>query len=277
MGRWAVGLMAVVAAGLGVCWVLAAGGGGFKSFNGEAFGTSYRVVYRGSASVDAVREAVEGELSRIDALASTWREDSELMRYNRAAEPGAFELSAELSGLIARAEGFEASTGGAFSPRPRGEGVDLSAIAKGYAVDRVVGLLSSLGIGDAMVEIGGEIAAAGDGPGGKGWRVGVYVPSEAGGVEPMVIALRDRAVATSGQTFSPGHVVDPSDGEPVEGGVLSATVVDGRCETADALATALFVMGPERGLVWAEARGVWVVYLLADGRRLEHRPSGGLR
>jgi len=279
MRRWRVGLVVLVmvlsgaAAGLGYWWAAAGTGDDYESLRGEAFATHYRITYRGGADADSVRQAVELELERIDALASTWRDDSELMRYNRADDPGRFELSAELAGLIELAEKIEAQTGGAFSPRPDGKMLDLSGIAKGYAVDRVVALLrSEFGVTDCLVDIGGEVRAVGNGPKGDGWRVGVYLPRGASDIDTPVLQLRDASVATSGAYFKGGHILDPATGLAVTNDLLSATVVHPRNATADALATAMFVMGPERGLAWAEDHGVRVIFLMKDGTRREYAP-----
>ena len=86
--------------------------------------------------------------------------------------------------------------------------------------------------------------------------------------------LHDTSVATSGAYFKGEHIFDPATGKPVDhGDLLSASVVHPSNTTADALATALYVMGPERGLAWAEENGVRVIFLLKDGTRLEYSPQ----
>ena len=273
--RW---LIRIVAAGL-LCvlaWSLTrpegVGGGGY--FTGEAFATRYHVTYANGPDPATVKRAVDAELMRIDALASTWREDSELMRYIRAEDPAGFKLSPELASLIDQAEAIEAQTGGAFNPRPRGDAIDLSAIAKGYAVDRVVDLLwREYGIEDCLVDIGGEVRASGDRSGMQGWRVGVYLPGDHAGIDPPVFQLRDASVATSGAYFKGGHILDPATGQPVENNLLSVSVVYADTATADALATALYVMGAERGMAWAREHGVRAIFLLDDGQRLETDPT----
>ena len=248
---------------------------GYASIDGEAFATHYRITYFDGldAGPGTVQHAVEAELQRIDAMASTWRDDSELMRYNRAEDPSRFELSPELAELIQQARQIEAQTGGAFSLRPDGGGIDLSGIAKGYAVDRVVDLLQNkFGVMECLVDIGGEVRAVGNGPKGDGWRVGLYVPTDAAGIDAPVLQLRDNSVATSGAYFKGDHILDPATGEPVENALLSASVIHPSNATADALATALVVMGPERGMKWAEDNSMHVIFLLKDGTRLEHEP-----
>lgn len=241
---------------------------------GEAFATHYRITYADGLDADTVQRAVDAELQRIDAMASTWRDDSELMRYNRADDPALFELSPELAGLIDQARQLEAQTGGAFSLRPDGEGIDLSGIAKGYAVDRVVDLMQTkFGVTECLVDIGGEVRAVGNGPKGDGWRVGLYVPTDTADIDAPVLRLRDTSVATSGAYFKADHILDPATAEPVANELLSASVIHSSNTIADALATALYVMGPERGMAWAKHNAIHAIFLLKDGTRLEHEPE----
>ncbi|MEM9347164.1 MAG: FAD:protein FMN transferase [Planctomycetota bacterium] len=272
--RWVIRLTAAALLAFFVWHVSRPDPDAYTRFQGEAFATPYRVMYRGGVGRNAVRDAVEAELARIDAMASTWRADSELMRYNHAGGPEGFELSAELAGLIKQAKQIEAETRGAFSPWPGGRQLDLSGIAKGYAVDRVVELLQTeFGIVDCLIDIGGEVKAMGDGPKGGGWRVGLYASSESVSKEAPVLRLRDTSIATSGAYFKGDHILDPATGEPVANNLVSASVVHPSNATADALATALYVMGSERGMAWAEGKGIHAVFLLKDGTRREYKPE----
>ena len=135
---------------------------------------------------------------------------------------------------------------------PAGMQIDLAGVAKGYAVDRCVGVLKELGVTNALVNIGGNIFAFGKGPGERGWRIGIRDPR--GGMETVgSFLLRNEAVATSGnyENFVEidgqryGHILDPRTGEPVSQ-VLSVTVVAPTGLESDALSTGLFVLGPER-------------------------------
>jgi len=148
--------------------------------------------------------------------------------------------------------------------RPAGVRIDLSSIAKGYAVDRLAGLLAGHGVVDSLVEIGGELRASGQRPEGGPWRLAVESPDPAERRFVEALALNDAAVATSGdyrnyfevdgRRYS--HLVDPRTGYPVSHEVVSVTVIDASCMTADALATALIVMGLDDGLALARARGI---------------------
>jgi len=153
--------------------------------------------------------------------------------------------------------------------------IDLSAVAKGFAVDRAAAALEHLAIDDYLIEVGGEIRAKGVNEEGVPWRVGIERPSYAGTRRTQrVLALRNLALATSGdyrnyrevdgQRLS--HLIDPRSGASIDHRVASATVVHPDCATADGLATAMMVLG-ESGLELAEARG-WAVLMIArDGDR----------
>ena len=152
--------------------------------------------------------------------------------------------------------------------------VDLSAVAKGYGVDRVADALRGAGLGRYLVEVGGEIVASGtnqlDGP----WRIGIESPTPGGGIQ-RVVPLRDRAMATSGDYRNRreveggwvSHTIDPRTGRPVEHRLASVSVVADACLEADGLATALEVLGPDDGHALAVERGWAALFLIrgADG------------
>ncbi len=165
--------------------------------------------------------------------------------------------------------------------------LDFSAIAKGYGVDEVARLLRGAGWRDFLVEIGGEVYASGRRPDGSPWRIGIARPESRARPEEVhrVVALSDAALATSGdyrQFFvfegrRYSHVIDPATGRPVANGVVSATVLAPDCTTADALATAVMVLGAEEGLALLERleriEGLLVVET-AEGGFLD-RPTSG--
>lgn len=136
--------------------------------------------------------------------------------------------------------------------------LDLSAVAKGYAVDQLLRAITELGVEDALVEIGGEVAARGNGPGGDGWRIGIEDPLHGGILRTLI--LRDAAVATSGDYRNyreiegrrVTHLIDPRSARPIEHGLASVTVIADSAAEADAWATALAVLGRDAGLALAE-------------------------
>lgn len=163
--------------------------------------------------------------------------------------------------------------------------VDLSAIAKGYGVDRVAGYLDELKIAGYMVEIGGEIRCKGTKSGGAPWKIGVQSPKSAGHAAARVVELRNAAMATSGdyrnyfeqdgKRFS--HTIDPRTGRPVDHRLASVSVVAENCMTADALATAIMVLGPEAGYNFAEKHKIAALLLVADGDGFSERTSSEFR
>jgi len=165
--------------------------------------------------------------------------------------------------------------------------LDLSSIAKGFGVDVVADVLRQRGFDDFLVEIGGEVLASGSRRDGGPWRVGINRPDP--GANPRevyrVVPLVDRALATSGDYRNyvmdggvrRSHVIDPRTGQPVANGVVSASVLAPSCILADGLATAVMVMGPERGLALLESLdGVEGLIVVADPGGLEEHASPGL-
>lgn len=176
----------------------------------------------------------------------------------RRTRPAATEIAAAKARVDYRA--LELKGERLIKTRP-GVELDLSAIAKGDAVDRVFELLQARGIRSMMVEIGGEMRV-GTGPDGRPWRIGLERPIYDGGREVLRVAeLEQRAVASSGdyRNFFEvagvryAHIIDPRTGEPARSRVRAATVIGPDCRTADALATALLVLGREAGLRLCES------------------------
>ncbi|CAN2043020.1 FAD:protein FMN transferase [Candidatus Magnetomoraceae bacterium gMMP-1] len=136
--------------------------------------------------------------------------------------------------------------------------MNLASIAKGYGVDQIAGVLEENNIKNYLVEIGGEVYASGVKKDGSAWKIGINRPVKNAAYNEVysVVELSNRAVATSGdyrQFFKKGvksysHVIDPRTGRPVKNGVVSASVIANNCTYADGLATALMVMGAEKGL-----------------------------
>lgn len=145
--------------------------------------------------------------------------------------------------------------------RTRPARLDLSGIAKGYAVDAVAARLRGMGCSDFLVEIGGELIGAGIQPDGQPWWVDVEAPP--GVVLPSLrIALHGIAVATSGdyrRTSAAGsHSIDPRTGRPITHGTASVTVLHADCCHADAWASALTVLEPKAAMALAEREGLAV-------------------
>ncbi len=167
--------------------------------------------------------------------------------------------------------------------------VDLSAIAKGFAVDKVLVGVVKLGFEDVMVEIGGEVRTAGLNEMGRPWRIGVERPDEDGRVAGLALDLSGRALATSGdyrnfreidgQRIS--HTIDPRTGRPVGHNLASVSVIADSCVEADAWATALNVLGPDEGVAVAEIQGIDALFIVRkdfgfDSSRTGDFPQGAI-
>ncbi|MCA6216553.1 FAD:protein FMN transferase [Ideonella sp. B7] len=158
--------------------------------------------------------------------------------------------------------------------QPGGGRLDLSAIAKGHAVDRVSALLRDSGLPHHLVEIGGELRGEGLKPSGQPWWVDLESPDPACPLPPTRVALHGLSVATSGdyrrwRTADDGrrlsHTLDPRTGAPVTHDVASVTVLHPSAMWADAWATALMVLGPQDGLALAEAEGLAALWIERPG------------
>jgi thiamine biosynthesis lipoprotein len=159
---------------------------------------------------------------------------------------------------------------------PGGMEIDLGAVAKGYAGDRLARMLKEAGVESAVLALGGNIQAVGARPDGSPWRVGVQSPDKDGLLG--VLSVCDRAVVTSGGyerffTDDAGnvwwHIMDPATGYPARSGLVSVTIIGENGLTCDALSTALFIMGPERAAdYWRQHRDFEMVLATEDGRLL---------
>ena len=155
--------------------------------------------------------------------------------------------------------------------------IDLNAIAKGFGVDAVYSFLESIGMNNIMVEIGGEVRTKGENRKNEPWMIAVETPDlESAGSKTIswALPLESKAMATSGDYrnyyeidgIRYSHEIDPRTGYPAQTGVASATVVATNCMDADALATALIIMGAESGLQFIEKLdGVEAFLILREG------------
>lgn len=170
--------------------------------------------------------------------------------------------------------------------QPGGARLDLSSIAPGFAVDRIGAYLDAEGIGNYLIEVGGELRARGYKPDGSRWQVAIQRPldndSADGHIEAQhVIGLADAALGSSGDYrhfFEDGgrryaHRIDPRTGYPLDNDVASVTVMSPECVDADSLATAMSVLGVEQGLALAERKGIAVLFIVRKGDGFEESLS----
>jgi thiamine biosynthesis lipoprotein len=145
--------------------------------------------------------------------------------------------------------------------------LDPGAVAKGYAADELVRILREAGLPGAIIDLGGNIFACGHKTGaGLGkrdepWKIGIQDPLEERGSYAGVLEVRDKSVVTSGvyeRTFEEGgkryhHILSVRDGYPVDNGLLSVTIIADHSTDADALSTAAFTLGYDRGRALIES------------------------
>lgn len=174
--------------------------------------------------------------------------------------------------------------------QPGGIYLDFSAIAKGYGVDAVMQALNANGIAHALVEVGGELRGQGMKPDGQPWWVGLENPptssNDATQLSATVVALHGLSVATSGdyrrffltvdKNGAPvrhSHTIDPRSGEPIDHGLAGVTVVHPDCMAADAISTALNVLGVEAGQRFAAEHGIAARFVQRNGTDLQEMLS----
>jgi len=228
-----------------------------------------------SALTEGAFDATVWPLSEIWGFGARRREDE------RA--PGAMEIKEALSHV---------GDGKIIPDRKNGElifndplaGLDFGGVAKGYAADEAAAIFKRRGIGNVLVNIGGDLYCAGTRPGADGWAIGIRDPEDRR--ETLaVLRLRDKAVATSGDYENfyirggrrYGHIIDPRTGDVARGGIASVTIVADDCATADALATAVFVLGEDKaaGLIETLA-GVECFIVVGSGESREIITSSGI-
>ncbi len=154
-----------------------------------------------------------------------------------------------------------------------GMGLDLGGIAKGFAVDRASTLLRAAGIRSFIVNAGGDLYCAGHHQS-RAWRIGIQDPDNPRGVL-AILSLTDRAIATSGDYenyfirnhIRYHHILNPTTGFPARG-LRSVSVLASTTMEADALATALFVMGKNRAIHWLRDHPAYAGVLVDDSRRI---------
>ncbi|MFB9245466.1 FAD:protein FMN transferase [Massilia antarctica] len=211
------------------------------------------------------------------ALVNAWGFGAR-QRYNEAKFYA--PLPAASAAIVARADRqrLRLDPGSRRALQPGGVQLDLSSVAKGYAVDLLARCLEAQGLHHYLIEIGGELRGAGTKADGQPWWVALEgVPDAVDGAAQTRVALHGLAIATSGdyrRYFEHGgrrasHTLDPRTGAPIRNDVASVTVLHAECMAADALSTALSVLGPVDGLAFAERHHLAARFLLRHG--------GGLR
>lgn len=307
------------------------------ALHGRTMGTSYSIqVVNPPINLDRqlLQTEIDRELEWVNDLMSTYREDSELSRFNHNRSEDWFAVSPALAFLVEQAQEISVTSNGAFDTTvgplvnlwgfgPDGSPgampsdsqiakarrrighaklqartdppalrksepelyLDLSAIAKGYGVDRVADLLDRARLHNYLVEIGGELRGHGHNGSGQAWRIAVERPDPGAREVQSVVELRNGAMATSGdyRNFIErdgalySHTIDPRTGRPVEHNLASVTVLAPTAARADALATAFLALGPDEGLALAESLQTAALFILRTSNGFQERQTSLFR
>ncbi|MBB45372.1 MAG: thiamine biosynthesis protein ApbE [Rhodospirillaceae bacterium] len=147
--------------------------------------------------------------------------------------------------------------------------INLSAIAKGYGIDRVASTLKKQKIQNFLVEIGGDLITSGTNKNGKAWSIGIEAPNFGSQIVQSVIKIKDQAMATSGDyknffernEIRYSHIIDPKTGYPIRHKTLSVTVLAKSAALADGWATAMLVLGNNDGMIIANKLNLPVFFI----------------
>jgi thiamine biosynthesis lipoprotein len=229
----------------------------------QVMGTAVSIDIRGAYPGDDALADVLAWLHHVDETFSTYRPESEISRFGRR-ELAVGDLTSETRRVLARCLELRSITDGAFDiaavPAPNGTHLDPSGYVKGWAIERAAAMLEAAGAHVLCINAGGDVAVRGCPPGTPGWRVGIRHPSLPSLLARVVTVTGPAGVATSATYERGAHIIDPRLGAPTTS-IASATVVGPDLGTADAYATALFVMGVD-GLDWIEERDGYDGYVI---------------
>ncbi|KOG30072.1 thiamine biosynthesis protein [Streptomyces resistomycificus] len=221
----------------------------------EVMGTVFSFDVRGGdpeAVHSALREAVAG-LHRVDAVFSTYRDESQISRLARG-ELSVEECDPMVAEVLELGAEAERASDHWFSMRYEGR-LDPTGIVKGWAVERAARRMAEAGASGVSVNGGGDVQLLGVPGPQRPWRIGVSDPLRPGGLAAVVSAAgaAELAVATSGTAERGAHIVDPRTGRSAVTDLVAVTVVTPSLTWADCWATAAFAMGSREGLSWLES------------------------
>lgn len=228
-------------------------------------GTTVSIDVQSPLVPPAVLDAVVGQLRDVEARFSTYRPDSEISRLARG-EIRAEACSLDVRHVLSVCDHLAAVTGGAFDARHHGADgrLDPSGYVKGWAIEEAAWLIDSAGGRNYWINAGGDIVARGHAEPGRPWRVGIRHPDRPDRVA-AVLAISDRAVATSGAYERGDHITDPRVARAPTG-LRSVTVVGPALGFTDAYATAVYVMGLD-GLRWLDGQPDYAAFVITDDGR----------
>jgi len=239
---------------------------------GEIYGTTYKYIFNHPAdkpSNELINQQILEELNRIDLIFSTYKQNSEVL--NTSLEE-IDNWSQDLKYIYNLSLTISEKSKNAFNPLKENT-LDFSAIAKGYAVDRVADLLTENQIDNYFIEIGGEIRAQGRAAHLGNWRWAIEDPFSENPrpYKSFYIPQEGISIATSGEYRNPGHIWG---GGPRD--ILSVSVAANDAARADAWATAMYVLGLDEGIIIAETYDLAVFFILSDGNSIQSTNWGSI-
>lgn len=303
------------------------------TISGRAMGTAWSVKFVQPGSrlePEETRQRVADRLEQLERMFSTYRDNSDVSRFNASRSTDWFSVPAEVARVGTLARQISTLTGGAFDitvaplvelwgfgphrrttaapteheivvarhrvdwraldtraepPALRKAGpavaVDFSSIAKGYAADALGELLAARGAARYFVQVGGDVKTGGAAPDGREWRAGIEEPRVQDTAVACVVGLSGQALSTSGdyRNFVTlggkryGHIIDPRTGRPAESKLAAVSVVHASAAWSSALATAIFVLGPDDGFALARREKFACVFFLREGDVLVRRTT----
>lgn len=301
--------------------------------SGSTMGTTFNITLvnpPAETDLELLQTKIQDRLEHIENIASTYRADSEVSRFNAATSTDWERVLPEFCRMVMAAGEVSSMTHGAFDvtvgplvnlwgfgPQDRANDiptdedigvalqnvgyemletdcdhsvmrkasaaiyVDLSGWAKGYAVDQLATLLDERGLANYLVEIGGELRVRGHNAEQRKFAVAVEKPLKNNTMDYSVVRLSDASVATSGdyrnffeldgKNYS--HTIDPRTGRPVSHDLTGVTVVSTNTAYADAVATALLVLGPDDGHALAEKLRIAAYFIVRTANGLEEKAT----
>lgn len=289
---------------------------------GPTMGSTYSVKWVTTASTsksDEIKSWLDAYLEEFESVASTWRSDSKLSRFNAAPAGTCMQMPQSILDIVAISQQLHEQTDGSFDVtlapllqlwgfhgdtgmqqvpedvqiaeavartghqyihirddqlcKDRALELDISGVAAGYIVDKVVEHFAALGIQSYMVEITGELKADGSKPGNVPWRIALEEPRDDSRVVQLILPLRGYGVSTSGDYRNYfeedghrySHTFDPLLGKPVHHNLAAVTVLHSSTAIADGLSTALMVKGEEAGWNYALEHQLAAFFLIRQG------------
>ena len=299
-------------------WVAAvpAQGATTSVIGGPAFGSYWRVSVDHDNDLHPIERRISEIVASVNGIFSPYDSRSELSAFNALRTNDWTPVSTPFRTVLDAALRLAATSAGAFDPtvgpivgrfgfgpiqgagdavyrqlavgtegiRKETDGItiDLCGIAKGFALDRMRAAMSELEIDNFLIELGGEVISRGRHPDGRPWQVAIDNPIASGTALQHLIALDDKAVATSGVSVNGyeiagkrySHIIDAQRRAPIDGDVVSASVLSYSAMEADGLATALVAMQSDAGIAFAERLNLDAAIQLRDGAGLKTVMTG---